>query len=83
MRVGERCTCLFCLTRDSFELKLDKKSRPYFGCKSCGLFCFLRGDFSMKGPAILWGPLTAALVDGKPELARALVDRASENVAHG
>jgi len=32
---------------------------------------------------MLWGPLSASLLDGKPELGRALVDRAAEAVANG
>ena len=78
MRYGERYTCVFCLTPAAYELKLDKKQRPFFACVSCGCKTFLRGEFSLKGPTMLWGPLSIALRNNEAEVARVLVARAAE-----
>jgi len=79
MKIGQRTTCLFCLTDGSFELRLDKSNRPYFVCvNGCAVKCFLRGDASLRGPKLLWGPLVIALKNEEAEVAQALVARAAE-----
>lgn len=81
MKVGQRVTCLFCLQESSLELRLDKLNRPYFICiGGCGARCFLRGDISLRGPSILWGPLTIAMRNNEAEVAQVLVNRAVEKV---
>lgn len=73
MRIGQKETCLFCLTNDSLEMKLDKKSKPYFICSCCGVRAFLRGEMSLRGPSMLWGPLAAAFRARDAEVAKVLV----------
>jgi len=79
MKIGQRTTCLYCLADSSYELRLDKSNRPYFVCVlGCGAKTFLRGDASLRGPKLLWGPLVIALKNEEAEVAQALVARATE-----
>lgn len=76
MRPGDRYDCLYCLQPDSYEVRLDKRGRPYMTCIACGARTFLRGAHSLRGPQMLWGPLTLALEDGEEETAKELVTEA-------
>lgn len=73
MEIGKKETCIFCLTPDCFEVKLDKKSRPYFSCGMCGARTFIRGEMSMRGPSLLWGPLASAFRSRDVNAAKVLV----------
>lgn len=74
MMVGQTYTCLYCLEPDGYALRLDKKGRPYFLCDSCGARTFLRGERSLRGPTVLWGPLTEAIRAGRPDIAKVLLE---------
>lgn len=47
------CACLFCLHPSSARLGLDKKSRPYTHCLTCGARSFLPLYDCLRGLAIL------------------------------
>lgn len=79
MSVGERYTCLFCLTEHSYEMRLDKHGRPYFLCSSCGARTFLRGEVSLRGPSMLWGALSRTMRAGDVEASRALVAQGAQH----
>ena len=82
MRFGDRYHCLYCLAPDAYELRADKKGRPYFMCAVCGARTFLRGSQSLAGPAILWGPLLNALMNKDREAAQVLVQDAVEKLGN-
>jgi hypothetical protein len=83
MRIGQRQSCLFCLCANCFEAKLDRKSRPYFSCCSCGARVFIRNDMSLKGPTALWGALESALSVHDVEAARVLIgEKANANAQY-
>jgi hypothetical protein len=64
MRYGDRVTCLYCLTPNSYELRADRKGRPFMICTGgCGARTFFRGSQSLTGPSMLWGALTNALMN--------------------
>ena len=79
MRFGTRVMCLYCLAPDAYEMRADRKGRPYFLCSVCGARTFLRGQQSLAGPTMLWGPLTAALANNDAEAARVLIQDIAEN----
>jgi len=79
MNVGGRYPCLFCLAPEGYELRLDKKGRPFFMCSACGCRTFTRGAVSLRGPELLWKPLHVALANGEADVARVLVKRAVED----
>jgi hypothetical protein len=82
MTIGKKETCLYCLTPDSYEMKLDKKNKPYFICSCCGCRTFLRGEMSLRGPSVLWGPLASALRAKDSEVAAILVGDAANAYAN-
>jgi hypothetical protein len=83
MSIGEKYPCVFCLHDEpSMILKLDKKGRPYFVCEHCTARVFSRARMAMKGPEILWKPLSLKLREGNAEVGRALINAATERVAH-
>ena len=43
---GKSMECFLCGGR--VEIKLSKKSRPYFHCLDCYLQCFIRGDAGIQ-----------------------------------
>jgi len=50
-----------------FELRADRKGRPYGVCGACGMRIFFRGANSLKGLTYLWGPLVRAITqDDRP-----------------
>lgn len=82
MGIGQSYPCLFCLNKEhSMELKLDKKGRPYFVCWCCSCRIFTRSNISMRGPSILWGPLSISLRENNTAVASALVTKAVEREA--
>ena len=76
MRFGDRLACIFCLAPDASELRADRKGRPFFLCTACGARTFLRGNQSLAGPTLLWGPLVGALSNGDSEAGRVLLQDA-------
>ncbi len=46
-------TCWFCLAPDTLALRLDRKSKPYLGCATCGVHAFLRTPAALHGIAIV------------------------------
>ncbi len=74
MRYGDRVTCLYCLAPDSYELRADKKGRPFMICTGgCGARTFFRGKQSLIGPTMLWGSLTNALSNNDCEAAKVIL----------
>jgi len=82
MRYGDRVTCLYCLTVNSYELRADRKGRPFMICTAgCGARTFFRGSQSLIGPSMLWGPLSNALINNDSEAAKVILHDA-EGVTH-
>lgn len=86
MKVGDACSCVFCLQPNHMIVCMDKKGRPYLSCYGCGTRCFLRGLWALKGPERLWGKLvtvlqtpTTAGAEAGRKLLNAEVERESAN----
>lgn len=76
MQVGQTFKCVYCLEDDGMIVRLDKRNRPYMVCLACGARTFLRGRMSLRGPSLLWGPLTLALDAGDTAAAKHILAEA-------
>lgn len=74
MNIGQSIHCPFCLNAACFELRLDRRQRPYGICNICGTRAFMRSQMALRGIQALWGPLTRAIVDGNTAAAREMIE---------
>jgi RNase P subunit RPR2 len=83
MSIGDEMTCLFCLSPGAtMQVKLDRKGKPFFTCHACGTRAFTPSKHALKGPEVLWGPLTLRLKVADQAVGRALIEKAAERVEH-
>jgi len=66
--IGEVKNCFFCLAPSSMSFRISKKGGAYLTCRCCGSRAFLHGD-GTKGPEMIFGPMSLAMRDDKPEVA--------------
>jgi len=74
MQFGQRVHCVCCLSPSGFQVKADKKGRPYGVCDSCGTRMFFRGQASLRGVSFLWGPLVRAIHAQDRPAAEAMIE---------
>jgi len=66
--IGHRQDCLFCLAPAAMSFRISKKGGAYLTCQACGSRAFLHGA-GTKGPEMIFGPMSLAMRDDKPEVA--------------
>jgi len=70
--MGDGRDCIFCLVgRGTMVFKVTKKGGAMIYSKCCGTRCFIQGD-GTRGPELIFGAMTMALKDGKPEVAETI-----------
>jgi len=74
MTFGEKVHCVGCLMPSAFEVRADKRGRPYGICECCGMRVFFRGANSLRGLTFLWGPLVRAMDRGDRAAAEVMLE---------
>jgi len=69
--IGHRQDCLFCLAPGSMAFGITKKGGAYLSCRACGTRSFIHGA-GVRGPELIFGPMSLALKDEKPEVAQTI-----------